>query len=471
MNSGDPIGAGIFPSSYGNGYRTTSATAHLPNRPHNLTIWTNSSVGRVLFKGKKAIGIECVDGVRRKSPLFRAPNGRQTDRLLIAALCSKEVILCAGAFDSPKILLLSGIGPGAELASHDIDIVHDLPGVGKNLQDHPCVFLTTEVDPILSEIHAFESDTEGLLRARQEWLATGTGPLTHHNGTIFGAFLKLPHLQNSAEFKALDPSTRAQLLSPTVPHYEIANGSVLVPPGFPVANDSGYMTPIAILMNPQSRGHVTLRSADPADAALIDLKLLDHPYDRKVMVDLIRETVLFQQQSAVGKYFRRHILGPKSLSNEDIVVSLLPPPPNPNPSIHSSIFLSTHTSLSHTLSLSRVASQLTIRLRLGIHQQNSGAAVARERDGEDGHAGRQRGVCRQLLPRQRHRWAPRRRLECRALDGQVSFSGIQKRFFLLFFWRTVALMFVFIGDSNHPQSTAYLIGLKAAEALIKRWEL
>lgn len=202
-------------------------------------------------------------------------------------------------------MLLSGIGPSAELAKHGIDTIHALSGIGKNLQDHPCVFLTMEVDPILSEIHAFESDTAGVLRARQEYLATGTGPLTHYNASIFGAFLKLPHLEQSQEFKALHPSEQAYLSRPTVPHYEIAKSCVLLPPSYPVPKDSSYMTPLAILMNPQSRGSVTLRSADPKDAPVIDLKLLDHPFDKKVMVDSIRETMKFHQESAVGKYLRR----------------------------------------------------------------------------------------------------------------------------------------------------------------------
>jgi hypothetical protein len=64
MNSGDPIGAGIFPSSYVKGHRTTSATAHLAKIPDNLTIWTNSSIARLLFKGKRVIGIEGVGGLQ-----------------------------------------------------------------------------------------------------------------------------------------------------------------------------------------------------------------------------------------------------------------------------------------------------------------------------------------------------------------------------------------------------------------------
>jgi choline dehydrogenase-like flavoprotein len=98
----------------------------------------------------------------------------------------------------------SGTGPSEELASHGISTLHDLPGVGKNLQDHTVAFRRQEVDPILSEIHEFGSDADGILRARQEWLTSSTGPRVHHNASVFDAFLKLPHLEELAEFKALD---------------------------------------------------------------------------------------------------------------------------------------------------------------------------------------------------------------------------------------------------------------------------
>jgi choline dehydrogenase-like flavoprotein len=95
------------------------------------------------------------------------------------------------------------------------------------------------------------------------------------------------------------------------------NGCFLVPPGsYPVPKESSYTTHLAILMNPRSRGSVTLRSADPKDAPLIDPKYLDHPFDRKVMLELIRETVKFQEESAVSKYLKRSIIGPKSTSAE-----------------------------------------------------------------------------------------------------------------------------------------------------------
>lgn len=298
LNSGDPVGVGIFPSSYGGDGRTTSAIAHLANTPDNLTIWSNSTVSRFILDGKKVLGVELVDG-------------RQ-------AMSKKDVILSAGAFDSPKLLLLNGIGPADELGAHGINVVHDLPGVGKNLQDHMLVFLTIEVDPSLTEKDAFESDAAKIAQAQEQWLKDRTGPFTLHNATLFGGFPKLPRLAESAEFKALDKGLQAHLSKPTVPSYEIAGSAPIFPLGFQLAAGSASLTLVAFLMNPLSQGEVTLRSADHHDAPVIDPKYMEHPYDRKSMLEAIREVVTYIRESELKKYFKRFIYGPASTSDEDI---------------------------------------------------------------------------------------------------------------------------------------------------------
>lgn len=116
MNSGDPTGFGLAPTTYYKGLRTTGATAYLSAPPNNLTILSESFVSRVLFdESKIAVGVETLSGK--------------------TYLANKEVIVSAGALTSPKILLLSGVGPAAELAKLSIPIVHDLQTVGKNMID------------------------------------------------------------------------------------------------------------------------------------------------------------------------------------------------------------------------------------------------------------------------------------------------------------------------------------------------
>lgn len=236
------------------------------------------------------------------------------------ALAEKEVILCAGAIDSPKILLLSGVGKAAELEAHGIRIVHELPGVGRNLQDHVIVPMTVQVDGALSDRHTFENDPEGMIRAREVWLKDGSGPLSHYHGSIVVGFLKLPALLESEEFKALDADTRDYLSRPSVPLFEVVAGGPSLGPVLSKVADKALFSWIAILLNVQSRGEVTLRSVDPKDAPVINPKYLEHPYDRKALLESIRETMRFQQHSALGKYLKEYVDGPKSTSDEDILV-------------------------------------------------------------------------------------------------------------------------------------------------------
>ena len=115
-------GMGMYKVNQKDGERCGVSRAYLHpvmDRP-NLTIMTDALVNRVLFEGKRAIGVE----VEHKGQI----------RTLKA---DNEVILSGGAINSPQILKLSGVGPAAELAEHNIPLVHDLPGVGENLQDHP----------------------------------------------------------------------------------------------------------------------------------------------------------------------------------------------------------------------------------------------------------------------------------------------------------------------------------------------
>lgn len=115
MNSGDPTGFGLAPTTYYRGLRITGATAYLVSPPSNLTVLANNIVSRVLFDGKTAVGVETLYGKQYHA--------------------TKEVILSAGTFDSAKILLLSGVGPETELLKNSIPIIHNLPSVGKNMID------------------------------------------------------------------------------------------------------------------------------------------------------------------------------------------------------------------------------------------------------------------------------------------------------------------------------------------------
>lgn len=122
-----------------------------------MTIWVKSRVSKVLFEGKKAIGVKIIDG--------------------ISAYANKEVILCAGTMDTPKLLLLPGVVPRAELEAYKIQVVHDLPGVGKNLQDHCLIIFYDLLGPNFSTRRAFANSPQAIEAAHKQWSFDKTGRL------------------------------------------------------------------------------------------------------------------------------------------------------------------------------------------------------------------------------------------------------------------------------------------------------
>lgn len=133
----------------------------------------------------------------------------------------KEVVLTAGSIDTPKLLLLSGIGPTKELSKLQIPCILDVPAIGQNLQDHCGVRIIIRMSGDFSDRWAFASNPGRVEAARSQWARDQTGPMSdlYSNGMI--CFTKLPELENSMEMEELDPSTREYLEMKTVPHFEI----------------------------------------------------------------------------------------------------------------------------------------------------------------------------------------------------------------------------------------------------------
>src|SRR5213083_2070092 len=147
FNGATQEGVGMYQVTHKNGERFSAAKAYLtPNlaRP-NLRVLTGALVTRIVTEGRRAVGVE----LRDASGLQRVQARR-------------EVLLCAGALQSPQILMLSGIGPAAHLRAHGIDVVHDLPGVGQNLHDHIDVVMVVNA-PRLKDL--FGLSVAGLVRA------------------------------------------------------------------------------------------------------------------------------------------------------------------------------------------------------------------------------------------------------------------------------------------------------------------
>lgn len=279
VNSGNPIGMGIGTACIFDGRRITASSAYLRKCP-NLTVLTDCLVRRIMFNdGNVATSVET------------------TGNLTFTA--RREIIVSAGAINSPQQLLLSGLGPADELNRHSIEAVHDLPQVGQSLQDH-CF------------------STAGIVLKRESL----TTEEKKQSPSPMGWF-KLGALERSSELNALSDSFKTYLASPTVPHWELATHT----PFFDseaIEADEEVFSAICLIMNPQSRGKVTLSSSDPLEALCIDPAFLAHPFDQRVMIEAMREMLKYFSAPIFRDRTVRRLAWPKDDTDETILVRLCP---------------------------------------------------------------------------------------------------------------------------------------------------
>ena len=261
FNAAEQEGVGLYQVTHRNGERCSAAKAYLaPARVRpNLTVITGVHVTRIVTEGQRATGVEFIQSGHRQ-------------RLHAA----REVLLCAGALQSPQVLMLSGIGPADELARHGIAQVHDLPGVGRHLHDHPDVVQVVDA-PHLKDL--FGLSFAGVMRVLQgifEWRRQRSGMLTT-NYAEAGGFIKS---------RPDEPTPDLQL------HFVIGK---LVDHGRKTVFGHGYSCHVCLL-RPKSRGRVTLASADPLAAPLIDPNFLAErdDVDRLVLGFKLMRSILRQ---------------------------------------------------------------------------------------------------------------------------------------------------------------------------------
>ena len=270
FNGAEQHGVGMHQVTHKNGERYSAAKAYLtPNlsRP-NLTVITSAHTTRILLEGKRAVGVEYRDGRQ----------GNETKQIK----ASREVLLSAGALQSPQILMLSGIGSAAELQKHGITVVHDLPGVGENLHDHIDVVQVVNA-PHLKDL--FGVSLSGFVQAIKgifEWRKHRTGMLTT-NFAEAGGFIK-----TSPD----EPTPDLQL------HFVIGK---LVDHGRKPTFGHGYSSHIC-LMRPKSRGRVTLASSDPMAPPVIDPNFFADPDDMRRMVQGFKQMRTILSQPALAGY-------------------------------------------------------------------------------------------------------------------------------------------------------------------------
>jgi choline dehydrogenase-like flavoprotein len=249
FNGAQQEGAGTYQVTHKNGERWSASKGYLT--PHvarpNLQVITGAHTTKILFEGKRAVGV----AYRR---------GGQTLELR----ATREVLLCAGALQTPQLLMASGVGPGDHLQQHGIAVVHASAGVGQNLHDHPDIVQVVNA-PHLTDL--FGVSLTGMvhaLRGIMQWRRARTGMLTT-NFAEAGAFIK------SQPFEA---TPDLQL------HFVIGK---LVDHGRKPTVGHGYSCHVCLLQ-PKSRGSVRLASADPLAAPLIDPNFFAHSDDMARMV-------------------------------------------------------------------------------------------------------------------------------------------------------------------------------------------
>ncbi|TRX74071.1 choline dehydrogenase [Pseudomonas mangiferae] len=255
-----------------NGRRASTARGYLDQARgrSNLTIVTHALTERILFAGKRAVGVAYLHGNEVSAQTVRA---------------RREVLLCAGAIASPQILQRSGVGPAALLREQDVPLVHDLPGVGANLQDHLEMYLQYACKQPVSLYPALQWWNQPAIGA--EWLFAGTG-LGASNHFEAGGFIR----------------TRPDFAWPNIQFHFLPvainyNGSNAV-------KEHGFQAHVGSMRSP-SRGRVHLKSRDPRQHPSILFNYMSHEQDWQEFRDAIRLTREIMAQPALDPYRGREL--------------------------------------------------------------------------------------------------------------------------------------------------------------------
>ena len=278
-------GAGAYQLSICNGWRTSAASAFLKplSGRRNLRIIMGAQVTRVLFDGSTATGVEWMrDGITQR------------------VSASREVILSAGAIQSPQLLQLSGIGPARLLQAHGIAVVADSPEVGENLQDHYQARTIVRLKRRIS----LNDDVRNPLKLASmgvEWLLRNRGPLTVGAGQVGGA-ARTVHASGGR------PDIQFNVMPLSVDK-----------PGDPLHDYSGF-TAAAWQCHPRSRGRVQIRSADPTEAPRIETNYLAEEIDRKTLVAGVGMLREIYAQPAFREFWDQEVLpGVNARSDADVL--------------------------------------------------------------------------------------------------------------------------------------------------------
>ena len=283
FNGESQEGIGYYQTTQKNGKRCSAAKAYLVPAldRENLTVLTDTNVNKILVNDSRATGVSCI--------------GEDGEEFTLNA--TKEVLLSSGAFGSPQVLLRSGIGPEQEITKHGIEHKVDLPGVGKNLQDH-IDYLSVHKYKSLN-LFGFSLGTIFLKYPYEliKYILTKTGMFTSTVAEA-GGFIR----------------SRNDITIPDI-QLHFAPGMVV-----DHGRESVWGTGLSChtcLLRPKSRGEVTLRSADPKDDPKIDPKFLSHPDDMRDMVAGYKKMMKVMNKEPLSKYTSGHVQRPVDLDNDE----------------------------------------------------------------------------------------------------------------------------------------------------------
>ncbi len=272
-------GFGPMEQTVWNGRRWSAANAYLrpAQKTGNVEV-VRGLAQRVVIEEGRAVGVEVQRG--GSVEVIRA---------------EREVVLAASAINSPKLLMLSGIGPGAQLAAHGIDVVADRPGVGENLQDHLEMYIQMAASQPITLYKHWNLFSKALIGA--QWLFTKTG-MGASNQFESAAFIR-------SKAGVAYPDIQYHFL-PIAVRYD----------GQTVADGHGFQAHTGP-MRSKSRGNVTLRSADPAEAPVIRFNYMSHPEDWEDFRAAVRHTREVFAQDAFKPFVKHEIQPGPALQSDD----------------------------------------------------------------------------------------------------------------------------------------------------------
>ncbi len=283
FNGADQEGLGIYQVTHMNGERCSVSRAYLQPHLHrpNLSIWTQALTHKIIIENKTATGVEVQHAGQLKTIRAR-----------------KEVLLCAGAIQSPQILMLSGIGDEAELKQHDITLQHHFPGVGKNFHDHPDFIFGYSVKESQGTFGISLSGSLDMLKQIKRYRTERRGMIAS-NFAECGGFLKSD--------PALD-----------IPNLQLHFVVALVDDHARKFHASHGLSCHVCLLNPRSRGSIRLSGNKISDPLKIDPNFLSDPQDIEDLMQGFKITRKFMQSPSLSSLYKQDLFTANVQTDDEI---------------------------------------------------------------------------------------------------------------------------------------------------------